>query len=136
MTLTRKICNWIISVFQAFGTRHRKMIKLGKLCQIKCSIFDTIPKFVSYKDIKNLMADLKLVYAAPTEETTLSELELFNADVAEPEKIGSAICNCSQILYQFLAFAQDLEQSLRPLFQLLSFSYALFPRPGNSDYLI
>ena len=34
-------------------------------------------KFVSYKDIKKLMADLKLVYAAPTEETALNELELF-----------------------------------------------------------
>lgn len=34
-------------------------------------------KFVSYKDIKKLMADLKLVYAAPTEETALNKLELF-----------------------------------------------------------
>ena len=34
-------------------------------------------KFVSYKDIKKLMADLKLVYAAPTEETALNELKLF-----------------------------------------------------------
>ena len=34
-------------------------------------------KFVSYKDIKKLMADLKPVYAAPTEETALNELELF-----------------------------------------------------------
>ena len=34
-------------------------------------------KFVSYKDIKKLMAALKLVYAAPTEETALNELELF-----------------------------------------------------------
>ena len=34
-------------------------------------------KFVSYKDIKKLMFDLKRVYAAPTEETTLNELELF-----------------------------------------------------------
>ena len=34
-------------------------------------------KFVSYKDIKKLMADLKLVYVAPTEETALQELELF-----------------------------------------------------------
>ena len=34
-------------------------------------------KFVSYKDIKKLMADLKLVYAAPTEEIALNELELF-----------------------------------------------------------
>lgn len=34
-------------------------------------------KFVSYKDIKKLLADLKLVYAAPAEETALNELELF-----------------------------------------------------------
>ena len=34
-------------------------------------------KFVSYKDIKKLMFDLKRVYAAPTEETALNELELF-----------------------------------------------------------
>lgn len=32
-------------------------------------------KFVSYKDIKKLMADLKHVYAAPTEGTALNELE-------------------------------------------------------------
>lgn len=34
-------------------------------------------KFVSYKDIKKLKVDLKRVYAAPTEETGLNELELF-----------------------------------------------------------
>ncbi len=34
-------------------------------------------KFVSYKDVKVLTADLKRVYAAPTEETALGELELF-----------------------------------------------------------
>ena len=34
-------------------------------------------KFVSHKDIKKLMSDLKLVYAAPTEETALNDLELF-----------------------------------------------------------
>lgn len=34
-------------------------------------------RFVSYKDIKKLMVDLKRVYAAPTEETALGELELF-----------------------------------------------------------
>lgn len=33
-------------------------------------------KFVPYKDNKALMADLKRVYAAPTEETALKELEL------------------------------------------------------------
>lgn len=34
-------------------------------------------KFVSYKDIKALMADLKKVYTAPTEEAALSELDDF-----------------------------------------------------------
>lgn len=34
-------------------------------------------RFVSYKDIKVLMADLKRVYAAPTEESALSALEEF-----------------------------------------------------------
>lgn len=34
-------------------------------------------KFVLYKDIKKLMADLKLVHAAPMEEAALNELELF-----------------------------------------------------------
>lgn len=35
-------------------------------------------KFVSYKDIKELMVDLKRVYTAATEEIALNELELFN----------------------------------------------------------
>jgi Transposase and inactivated derivatives len=35
-------------------------------------------RFVSYKDIKALMADLKRVYAAPTEESAYAELERFD----------------------------------------------------------
>lgn len=35
-------------------------------------------KFVSYKEIKPLMSDLKRVYAAPTEEIALSELDAFD----------------------------------------------------------
>ncbi|WP_139241311.1 IS256 family transposase [Anaerocolumna jejuensis] len=35
-------------------------------------------KFVSYKDIKPLMVDLKCVYAAPTEDIALGELDLFD----------------------------------------------------------
>lgn len=35
-------------------------------------------KFVSYKDIRPLMANLKRVYTAPTEEAALSELDSFN----------------------------------------------------------
>ena len=40
-------------------------------------------KFVSYKDIKALMADLKKVYAAVDEQTALAELDSFD------EKCGS-----------------------------------------------
>jgi transposase-like protein len=36
-------------------------------------------RFVSYKEVKPLMADLKRVYTAPSEETALSELEQFDA---------------------------------------------------------
>jgi transposase-like protein len=35
-------------------------------------------KFVSYKDIKALMSDLKRVYTAPSEEAALSELDGFD----------------------------------------------------------
>lgn len=35
-------------------------------------------KYVSYKDLKSLMTDLKRVYAASTEETALAELEIFD----------------------------------------------------------
>ena len=34
-------------------------------------------KFVSYKDIKKQMADLKFIYVTSTEETALNKLELF-----------------------------------------------------------
>jgi len=36
-------------------------------------------RFVSYKDVKPLMADLKKVYTAPSEEAALSELEQFDS---------------------------------------------------------
>jgi hypothetical protein len=34
------------------------------------------PKVCTYKDIRPLIVDLKRVYAAPTEDITLSELDL------------------------------------------------------------
>lgn len=40
-------------------------------------------KFVSYKEIKLLMADLKRVYAAPTEEIALTELDSFDEKWSE-----------------------------------------------------
>ncbi len=45
-------------------------------------------KYVSYKDIKELMRDLKTIYKAPTEEVALSNLEDFE------EKLGSKYPMC------------------------------------------
>lgn len=51
---------------------HRQ--KSNNVSSIK---YETLPNLCLYKDIKKLMADLKRVYAAPTEETVLNELDLF-----------------------------------------------------------
>ncbi len=45
-------------------------------------------KFVSYKDIKPLMVDLKKVYAAPNEETALYELDNFEEKWSKYPKIA------------------------------------------------
>ena len=51
-------------------------------------------KFVSYKDIKELMADLKKVYAAATEDITLMELDSF------AEKWNNKYPNISKSWYE------------------------------------
>ena len=45
----------------------------------KCVIYQirSSTRYVSYKDIRELMVDLKKVYKAPTEETALLQLDLF-----------------------------------------------------------
>lgn len=45
-------------------------------------------RFVSYRDLKPLMADLKRVYAAPTEETALFELDTFEEKWSKYPKIA------------------------------------------------
>ena len=47
-------------------------------------------KYVSYKDIKKLMADLKLVYAAPTEEASHMPFNSFYpfGRGGQPHRIG------------------------------------------------
>ena len=42
-----------------------------------CLMVRNSTKFVSYKDLKKVCADLKAVYSAPTEESGLSALEEF-----------------------------------------------------------
>ncbi|WP_206460319.1 transposase, partial [Anaerovorax sp. IOR16] len=60
-------------------------------------------KFVSYKDLKALMADLKRVYTAPTEELALNELELFQEkwDVKYPKIYKSWHDNWSTLATYF-----------------------------------
>ena len=40
-------------------------------------------KFISYKEINHLIADLKYVYAAPTEEIVLAEVDSFDKKWSE-----------------------------------------------------
>jgi len=47
-------------------------------------------KFVSYKDIKALMADLKKVYTAPSEESALYELDAFEEKWTKYPKIAAS----------------------------------------------
>lgn len=49
-------------------------------------------KYVSYKDIKELMKDLKAVYKAPIEELALSNLDIFE------EKWGKKIPNVCKFM--------------------------------------
>ena len=62
-----EISNYIDDVYS------KTLIKQCIIHQIRSST-----QFVSYKDIKALIADLKLVYKATTEESTLLNLELFD----------------------------------------------------------
>lgn len=59
------------------------------------------------------MADLKLIYAAPTEKTALNELQLFKDkwDSKYPKiyKSGHDNWGAPQILYQFLMFTQNVK---------------------------
>jgi transposase-like protein len=47
-------------------------------------------RFVSYKDLKSLMADLKKVYTAPTEEAALFNLDLFDDKWSKYPKIAAS----------------------------------------------
>lgn len=60
-------------------------------------------RFVSYKDIKKLMADLKEVYAAPTEEIALDKLEQFSRkwDSKYPKIYKSWSCNWANLSTYF-----------------------------------
>lgn len=46
---------------------------------------------------------------------------LYNADMGRIRKIGSAHCNYSQILYQFLTFTQNLKRSLSLQLQIITY---------------
>ena len=71
------ICNYSQILYQFFKFTQNLKQSQTEIQQCIIHQIRNSTKFVSYKDIKKLMADLKLVYAAPTEETALNELELF-----------------------------------------------------------
>lgn len=60
------------------GLKNRGVEDILIVCVDGLSGFPHTTKFVSYKDIKELMGDLKRVYTAVTEEVALNELEVFN----------------------------------------------------------
>lgn len=68
-------------------------------------------KYVSYKDIKALMADLKMVYTAPTEEAALDALEAFAAtwDSKYPKISKSWYDNWAN-LSTYFKFPQELRK--------------------------
>jgi putative transposase len=68
-------------------------------------------KYVSYKDIKELMKDLKSVYKAPNEETAYSNLEDFD------EKWGKTYPTCIkswkdnwQVISPFFAYSENIRK--------------------------
>lgn len=69
-------------------------------------------KFVSYKDIKKLMSDLKRVYSAPTEETACNELELFKGKWGSkyPEAVRCLIYATMDITKNWTGHRQDWGQ--------------------------
>ena len=68
-------------------------------------------KYVSYKDIKELMADLKAVYAAPDEDSALTALEEFSAkwDKKYPKISQSWQANWAN-LSTYFKFPQELRK--------------------------
>ena len=65
-------------------------------------------RFVSYKDLKPLMADLKKIYAAPNEETAMFELDAFSEKWNKYPKIGVSWKSNWPILSTYFKYPQEV----------------------------
>lgn len=68
-------------------------------------------RYVSYKDVKKVTADLKRVYTAPTEAAAVTELERFNQEWGQryPLVVASWRSNWAE-LSTFLAYAPEIRR--------------------------
>lgn len=70
-------------------------------------------KFVSYKEIKPLMADLKRVYAAPAEEIALAELDSFDGKWSGKFKYPEAVRRLIYSTNAIEGFSRQLRKAIK-----------------------
>lgn len=79
-------------------------------------------KFVSYKDIKTLMSDLKKVYTAPNEEVALHELELFGEKWQKYPKIYDSWKNNWATISTYFKYPEEIRTLIYTTNQIESFN--------------
>ena len=79
-------------------------------------------KFVSYKDIKELMADLKKVYTAPNEETALYELDAFEEKWHKYPKIAASWKEHWPTLSTYFKYPQEVRTLIYTTNQIENFN--------------
>ena len=67
------LCGWT----ERISAGNRSSLSKTEIQQCIIHQIRNTTNYVSYKDLKKLMADLKMVYAAPDETAALEELESF-----------------------------------------------------------
>jgi transposase-like protein len=79
-------------------------------------------KFVSYKDIKPLMADLKRVYTAPNEETALYQLDSFEEKWRKYPKIAASWKEHWPTLSTYFKYPQEVRTLIYTTNQIENFN--------------
>ena len=79
-------------------------------------------RFVSYKDIKPLMADLKRIYTAPNEETAVYELESFGEKWTKYPKIYDSWKNNWATLSTYFKYPQEIRTLIYTTNQIENFN--------------
>lgn len=79
-------------------------------------------KFVSYKDIKALMVDLKRVYTAPNEETAIYELEAFGEKWKKYPKIYDSWKSNWATLSTYFKYPQEIRTLIYTTNQIENFN--------------